>query len=91
MSNIFLVKGWEQQAYHQIEKTKPIYRIDPFQNRKPTIKIDIMEKDGFMCNLDFRDVYFLHSVARGPKEICVVLLARQSLLVLLSGTSTFYF
>ena len=58
MSNIFIVKGWEQQAYHQIEKTKPIYRIHPFQNRKSIIKIDIMEKDGFMCNLDFKDVYF---------------------------------
>ena len=45
-------KRWGQQACHQLEKTKPIYPIHSFQNRNPTIKIDITEKDGFMCSLD---------------------------------------
>ena len=87
-------KGWEQQAFHQLEKTKPICPMQPIENRNSTFSKRYLEEEQLYVQVRLQGCIFLHSSVRGIKEICESLLARQSfsipLPLLWSGTSTLH-
>ena len=53
-------KGWQKQACHQLEKAKPIYLIQPFENGKSTFNKRYLEEGQLYVPVRPQGRIFLH-------------------------------